>query len=296
MAALSFMGQEAEEDFTEIKLKKRERVHAQRKLKQEQKKKLQDTVEYVTPAIPPSNNKEEPLEMLTQGRIPSAAAIHAARKKREMARSFGNDVGANYIGVKNVKPTNIISDDENSDGAEESKTVRQFGVAKDTSKQIEVLSAIDNAASGSDEERFMEEQMYKGVSSFPVAATTATNTAADSVDVQEYTEDSLHKPAHPAGGAVFNPTVTAISVESLQSQLSTQLEHLKDQMSRNNDAIHKLEGDMECAEKEIAEMDLHSHTLAMRYQFFQEIKGYIRDLLYCLTEKVCIVTYQIYFP
>lgn len=221
------------------------------------------------------------LSQLTAGVIPSAAAIHAARKKRELARNVVGEAGANWIGVKQPGNSNILSDDENSDGGEDSKSVRQFGIAQDTSKQMEVLSAIDNAASGSDEEKFIEEQLYKGSYSYP--STVVSTSVTDPQDLEDYPEPLVNK-VHVADFSA--PTMTAISVESLQSQLGSQLERLKDQLSLNSVAIQKSKEDIRVAENEITDLELHSQTLAMRYQFFQEMKGYIRDLLLCLTEKV----------
>ena len=47
---------------------------------------------------------------------------------------------------------------------------------------------------------------------------------------------------------------------------------------------------METAEKEIAEVEEQSGSNSIDYQFYQQMRGYIRDLLSCLTEKVSNTT------
>lgn len=208
--------------------------------------------------------------VLAEGVIPTPAAIHAAKKKRELARNYSDDIGTStsQSRFKNAVPFNPISDDENSDdGVMESRTVRQFGVACDTSKQMEVLSALDNADSGSDEEKFNEEQIFKGVNSFPLPCETSETCATS----------DLHVPSI---------TFTPISVESLQSKFKSQLSYLKDQLSDNNNSTTKLTEDMKATNEEIITLDSHSQALAIKYQFFQEMRCHIRDLLLCLTEKV----------
>lgn len=210
--------------------------------------------------------------VFAEGIIPTPAAIHAAKKKRELARNYSDDIvtSTSQSRFKNAVPFNPISDDENSDdGVMESQTVRQFGVAHDTSKQMEVLSALDNANSGSDEEKFNEEQIFKGVYNFPLSCETSEACAVSDIHIPSIT---------------FIP----ISVESLQSKLISQLSYLKEQQSDNNNSTTKLTEDMKTVNAEIKTMDSHSQALAIKYHFFQEMRCHIRDLLLCLTEKVMV--------
>lgn len=282
---LSFNDQEAEEDFTEIILKKPEHSLQQFKKNNAQKKKLSKKKDIKVEVSQTADDGQAiELSQLSKGAIPSPAAIHAARKKRELARSFVSD--NNQIILKKSVPSDLISDDdENSD--EGSTTVRQFGVTSDSSKQMEVLSAMDNAASGSDEEKFIEEQIYKGVYNLPIGATVGNQ-----IETSQWNENTEVPSNTPIPPNVSIPTITftPISVESLQSQLRCQLVHLQEQQSKNNDAVRKLDQDIQAAESGIKAMESHSQTLPIQYQFFQEMKCYIRDLLLCLTEKVLFLS------
>lgn len=50
--------------------------------------------------------------------------------------------------------------------------------------------------------------------------------------------------------------------------------------------LERAQTDMEDCEKNIATCKLKSGDLEERYRFFQEMRGYVRDLVECLNEKV----------
>lgn len=268
--ALSFIDDMQDESFTEMKSEKRI-VRAKFK-----RMGMETKVEVKKDSLKKHHCEEVSLQ-LNEGVIPNAATIHAARKKRELARNLQSGTDINWINVRKSDASNVMSDDEISDEAVESKSVRQFGIVQDTPKQIEVLTAIDDVASGSDEEKFDKEQMHKGVHNCPLADGTAN----------DMSNDPLFR-TYSSPQPVLDATVTIIpvSVESLQSQLCCQLEHLKEQATHNSETIYKLKCDIHAAETEITEMELQSHELSMKYDFFQKMKCFVKDLLFCLTEKV----------
>ncbi len=273
---MSFEHQEVDDDFSsELMLKRPDRSMSLykknvQKKKQAKEKKLCKTKKEVDAVD--AGTSSITMSQFNRGEIPSAAAIHAARKKREMAR--------NVIGVTGKQdmirsgPTNVVSDTENSD--DESQTVRKFGISCDASKQMEVLSAMDAAVSGSDEEKFIEEQICKGVFTLPIPSSNSSTSKCQKMsrDISKVLSTTLPIASVP------------ITVESLQSQLNSQLILLKEQQSRNKNVIRKLMDDIDTASKEITMMEKNLPTLSLKYQFFQEIRSYVKDLLLCLTQKV----------
>ena len=253
------MNQEFEDDSgSEIVLKRPE--HSTSLYKKEVPKKKQSRMRKTTAV----DIGKDVTSMLNSGEIPSAAAIHAARKKREMARHINSDT---IKLTENNSNTPDMSDDENSgDELVGSRTVRHFGISQDSSKQMKVLSAMDEAASGSDEDKFVEDQICKGVYTFPL-------TSVKSHDIISFDNNRAL-------------TSVPISVETLQSQLSTQLEVLREQRASNKSMLNKLKEDRNTAGVEIDTMEELSKALSIRYQFFQEIQSYVKDLLLCVTEKV----------
>lgn len=177
-------------------------------------------------------------------------------------------------------------DDDDDNSGEEATKVRQFGIKQDATKQMQVLSAMDNAESGSDEDRFEKQQINKGSYSFPV-----TGASEGQLVVPARYEEPIAAPPVPVPVPVPAESeiiLTPISFESLQSQLKSQLSHLQEQRALNHTSITKLRDDLLTAHSEIETAESHSLTLSMRYQFYQEMRGYVKDLLHCLTDKVCV--------
>lgn len=52
--------------------------------------------------------------------------------------------------------------------------------------------------------------------------------------------------------------------------------------------LEQIESDLHTSQREIEQAERRSVDVSHEYQFFQEIKGYLRDLLSCLAEKVCL--------
>ena len=310
---------------------------------------------------------------LSEGYIPDANMIYAARKKREIARQLGgtgesssvmlfNSAKSSSSSSKTAKgKSRLIREDENdksdegSGGEDDEGPAMMFGQKKEQSRQMQVLNAMENAESGSDEERFIEEQINKGVkSSIPVSDPSSSFnpqhvSSLPSID-QSFLYGSSAYPGPSDPGAPppplppynqFVPTSYAgyqqqqqqfqrpsplpssddgtgntslvagvggsgyggvsqqmsrlkipdklvpITVESLKSRLGNRLRDLKETYHSHSQRLERLESDMETAEKEVVRLEEHSDSVSVDYQFYQQMRGYIRDLLSCLTEKVC---------
>ena len=185
------------------------------------------------------DDQEEPLfslaHRLKDGYIPDAHMIHAARKKREIARQLGTagDSDQNVMLLNSARSNKrsdtakgkswLIREDENdksdegSGEGEDEGPAMMFGKKAEVSRQMQVLSAMENAESGSDEERFIEEQINKGVkSSIPVADPSSSSqqqpqvTLLPSID-QSFLFGSSAYPGPPDPGAPsYNPYGTAV--------------------------------------------------------------------------------------
>ena len=318
------------------------------------------------------DNQEEPLfslaHRLKDGYIPDAHMIHAARKKREIARQLGTTGDSDQIvmllnsassgkksGAAKGKSRLIREDendksDEGSGEGEDEGPAMMFGKKTEVSRQMQVLSAMENAESGSDEERFIEEQINKGVNtSIPVADPSSSQqqpqvTLLPSIN-QSFLFGSSAYPGPPDPGAPqYNPYGTIpgypsyqnqqqaqvpphqllqpvapsvvpaesgatgrgggggasqrmsrwkipdklvpITVDSLKTRLQNRLDELKETHHSHTQRLERLESDMETAEKEVVEVEERSELNSVDYQFYQQMRGYVRDLLSCLTEKV----------
>ena len=77
-----------------------------------------------------------------------------------------------------------------------------------------------------------------------------------------------------------------ITVESLKSRLTNRLRDLQDSVSGHRRRLEQIRTDLEQSQDEVVLAESQRGQLSLRYQFYQEMRGYLRDLLSCLGEKV----------
>ena len=197
-----------------------------------------------------------------------------------------------------------------SDSDQEEGSTVTFGEREAVSRQMQVLTALETVGSGSEDEetkRWEEEQMSKGVKAAmePQGKPPPQNTLT-AID-QSFLYGSTSYPGdpavysimqHPSSAPYQDPHPTQphipdklfpITVESLKSRLQRHLMELEETHSGHRQRLDRLEGDLETANREIERLEQRSSGAALEYQLFQEMRGYLRDILSCLTEKVrCI--------
>lgn len=188
-----------------------------------------------------------------------------------------------------------------------------FGKREAVSRQMQVLTALETVGSGSEDEetkRWEEEQMTKGVKAAMepqnVHPPQNTLTAID----QSFLCGSTAYPGDPTVYSLVQPPMLPpsapyqephststiqshipnklipITVETLKSRLQRHLKELEESHSSHQRRLDQLDTDLETAHREIERRKQRSSEAALEYQFFQEMRGYIRDILSCLTEKV----------
>ena len=100
--------------------------------------------------------------------------------------------------------------------------------------------------------------------------------------------------APPTGGGVSETSsripekLVPITVESLKSRLTNRLLDLQDRVSGHRERLGQIRTDLERSGEEIEGAGFQRGGLGLRYQFYQEMRGYLRDLLGCLGEKVSV--------
>ena len=77
-----------------------------------------------------------------------------------------------------------------------------------------------------------------------------------------------------------------ITVESLKSRLSNRLRDLRETASAHRRRLEQIVTDLDNSQDEVTRTDGRRGGLGLDYQFYQEMRGYLRDLLGCLVEKV----------
>ena len=261
-------------------------------------------------------------QRLSEGFIPDAATIHAFRKKREVARRLGSS-GTEYMSLDGGQQTpevasgksRLVREDENdkSDSEEEEggKGARTFGKTDGPSKQMQVISALENVATDSEDEetrRWEEEQINKGVKVIaPQKAPPANQHVSQEAIEQSFLygtapylpppfnapgmydlqQEPFRAPPTAASRAPQIPeNLVPITVETLKSRLTRQLEDIKQLHATHTQRLQQIVGDLEVAERDIGRVESLSGTVGKDYVFYQEMRGYLRDQLSCLAEKV----------
>ena len=263
-------------------------------------------------------------QKLSEGFIPNAQFIHAARKQREEKRQMGSTNTAGFIPLTKKKvPTakgksRLVREDDNdqSDSGGEDGGRRRMDVGgRDdvAAKQFRVLQGLEERGSDSDEEtkRWEEEQIEKGVKASapdlppplpPSHLSTLDQTFMVGVGVVgEGCVANLPPLASnaPQGFGIHKEhgenrqnwfqtpvNLVPISVESLKSRLSAQLRDLREAHSDHRERLEHIRSLLSSSREEVEEAGGRRGELGGRYQFFQEMRGYLRDLLSCLKEKV----------
>ncbi len=287
-------------DGTEFKVKKSNHAKRTARKLEEQKRKeeLQRVMEKVEPNDSSDSEQESALSSISHrisvGVIPDNALIHAARKQRELARKTGGQpaaAGNDFMSLdSNEKETGrakgksrLVREDEydksdESDGEERGK----FGKRAEVSRQMQVLTAMEEAGSGSDEDRFVEEQINKAVKGCVVSDVTRPR---QSYSLGQTETESYVTTSQPPVASIPDILVP-ITVETLKSRLSQQLSELRSLHRKHEIRLEEMESDIVTADQEVGGLEDHISRGSIEYQFYQETRGYMKDLLSCLTEKV----------
>ncbi|KAK6486693.1 PAX3- and PAX7-binding protein 1-like [Huso huso] len=261
------------------------------------------------------SNALSSLNTLRPGEIPDAAFIHAARKRRQLARELGDNVppenepGGNRL-VR--EDENDASDDEDDD--EKRRII--FSVKEKTQRQkiaeeIGIEGSDDEALDAGDQDeelnRWEQEQIRKGISIPQVQA-------SQQADVNMYYQSTYEAASYVSsyglpysyssyGSDVSKPvksensvTYTApsngmmpITTDLVKKRLKDRLDSMKGIHSSNQKRYEQIQQELESSTSMIARLEGSSDGGADQYKFLQEMRGYVRDLLECFGEKVPLI-------
>lgn len=251
------------------------------------------------------------LSNLRPGEIPDAAFIHAARKRRQMARELGGD--APLVETDTPKKRLVREEEEEGDGSddedEDEKRISFSGVKNKSQRtriaeEIGIEGSDDEAldTGGQDEEvsRWEQEQIRKGISIPQVQSCQPEDNgslyyqSSSSFDPQQPYSSSYGLPysysskaegctlVYSAPGGDLPPVTTDLVKTRLRDRLS-QMRVGHDANAKRYDQIQE---ELEAAQNTIRRLEGSSNDDAEQYKFLQEMRGYVRDLLECFGEKV----------
>ncbi|XP_016383923.1 PAX3- and PAX7-binding protein 1 [Sinocyclocheilus rhinocerous] len=255
------------------------------------------------------------LSSLRPGEIPDAAFIHAARKRRQMARELGGEAPL----VENEATNKRLTHEDENDGSddEDEKRIVFSGVKMKSQRQkiaeeIGIECSDDEALDdGQDEEvsRWEQEQIRKGIS-IPQVPTIQSEDPTmyyqGSYDAQPYgasyampfsyaatvgADNSKPLKAEPSVPSYPIPScdLTPITTDLVKKRLKDRLSFMRHGHDSNARRFEQIQEELEASKKTIQLLEGSSQEAADKYRFLQEMRGYVGDLLECFSEKVPVI-------
>lgn len=266
--------------------------------------------------------------LLKSGKIPDAALIHAARKRRQQVREMG---GANYIPLEeeSSKPeleskSRLIREDDGSDDEERINMSGIVSFAADREKRKEGLDTIitsdaeeDNI--GNDEwevqqirkvvtearlAAVQQESLYMQYMNNAAAVAASTVAGVSSLPTQLSTKTTLVSPnagivnLFPVAAAENNtafpqlPTenaVESLDPETIAKKLRERLQKLEEVNKRRDFEFKGMNDEITMLQADYENRKVMVPGLAKRFQFYQDLRGYVTDLVECLDEKIPLI-------
>ncbi|XP_078619014.1 PAX3- and PAX7-binding protein 1-like isoform X2 [Branchiostoma floridae x Branchiostoma japonicum] len=247
------------------------------------------------------------------GVIPDAATIHAARKRRQMLRETGGEDFVPLDDTQRVQgeKSRLVREDENdrSDSEEERIDFRGVNPARSRREDImEVLEGSDSEEGERDQDeevkRWEQEQIRKGVS-IPQVQTTQSQQDYNYFQqqymyqqpsvymgtpqpvVQPYSGGYNLPSMPPTSGPMVPPSqLPTVTLESVKDRLRDRLDSLKQVHSAHQREHDKHTYDMDSSVNVVDDIEGSADDVERQFTFFQEMRGYVRDLVECLNEKV----------
>ncbi|KAH0507310.1 PAX3- and PAX7-binding protein 1 [Microtus ochrogaster] len=261
------------------------------------------------------SNALSSLNVLRPGEIPDAAFIHAARKKRQMARELGdftphdNEPGKGRL-VR--EDENDASDDEDDDEKRRIVfSVKEKSQRQKIAEEIGIEGSDDDAlvTGEQDEElsRWEQEQIRKGINIPQVQASQPTEvnmyyqntyqtmpygasygipysyTAYGSSDAKSQKSDNTVPFKTPSN------EMAPVTIDLVKKQLKDRLDSMKELHKANRQQHEKHLQSRVDSTRAIERLEGSSGGIGERYKFLQEMRGYVQDLLECFSEKVPLI-------
>ncbi|XP_010954879.3 PAX3- and PAX7-binding protein 1 [Camelus bactrianus] len=261
------------------------------------------------------SNALSSLNVLRPGEIPDAAFIHAARKKRQMARELGDFTPHDSEPGKG----RLVREDENdaSDDEDDDEKRRIVFSVKEKSQRQKIAEEIgiegsddDALVTGEQDEelsRWEQEQIRKGINIPQVQASQPTEvnmyyqntyqtmpygssygipysyTAYGSSDAKSQKTDNTVPFKTPSN------EMTPVTIDLVKKQLKDRLDSMKELHKTNRQQHEKHLQSRVDSTRAIERLEGSSGGIGERYKFLQEMRGYVQDLLECFSEKVPLI-------
>ncbi|KAF2978698.1 hypothetical protein EK904_010876 [Melospiza melodia maxima] len=244
------------------------------------------------------------LNVLRPGEIPDAAFIHAARKKRQMARELGDFTPVDSEPGKG----RLVREDENdaSDDEDDDEKRRIVFTVKEKSQRQKIAEEIGKPIFGRKyiivKRKTFDIEFFLLASSQPAEVnnvyyqnTYQTLSYGSSYGIP-YTyaaygssETKSQKTDNTVPFKTPSNEMTPVTIDLVKKQLKDRLDSMKEMHKANRQQYEKHQQSQEDSTKAIERLEGSSGGIGERYKFLQEMRGYVQDLLECFSEKVPLI-------
>ncbi|XP_065532896.1 PAX3- and PAX7-binding protein 1 isoform X3 [Lathamus discolor] len=214
------------------------------------------------------------LNVLRPGEIPDAAFIHAARKKRQMARELGD-----FTPVDS-EPGIEGSDDEALVAGEQDEELSRW-------EQEQIRKGINipqvQPSQPAEVNNLYYQNTYQTLSYGSSYGVPYTYTAYGSSETKSQKTDNTVPFKTPSN------EMTPVTIDLVKKQLKDRLDSMKELHNANRQQYEKHQQSREDSTKAIERLEGSSGGIGEQYKFLQEMRGYVQDLLECFSEKVPLI-------
>lgn len=234
------------------------------------------------------------------GDIPDAATIYAMKKRREQARQFGGQLDyipmnatVKYEGRFSTNNSRLVREemDLNSSDEErmEMKGKQTYNPVLERRKQVaralEEAEEMDdeNDSEHQDEEEIAHwenEQIKKG-SHIPTPVQQKYGPVLPGNNTGNYGEKGFTKTY-----TIPTNDQQTMPVDFVIKRLTEQLDSKKQLHRLHTRELEKTKFDLDASKKSITELNEKAEQLEEKFSFFQDMRGFSKDLIECLSEKV----------
>jgi GC-rich sequence DNA-binding factor len=245
-----------------------------------------------------SEEEKDPLqEILQSGAIPDAAAIYAARKRRQAVRERGAKIPDNkdnngsqrdFIALNADRRSARSKDHEEDDSGDEESRIVMAGVRSNAALREESIKAvIEVEEEEADHARWEDQQIRKAMKVGGAAAKSGTASP-------DYDDLSSPNPNRHIIGRERYPhheAPASYNLEGIKDRLKKRLTLLDEVHKRHTSDADKIADELFASQTSIDERQARLPEVIRRHHFYQDLRGYVTDLVECYDEKLNNIKY-----
>lgn len=238
-----------------------------------------------------SDEDSDPLQkIIEKGGIPDAAAIHAARKKREALRAKGGD---DYIPIKKGETGKkkggrlTREEDEEEDFSEERISFTRKELSKDEEYHKKLRKEEESEDSDPEWEKM---QISKAITGQQMTSNIENQLNLDPMMPKAPPPPIFqHNIISKEVGGLSRPA--KYDLPGIRERMRKRLEEMKEVSKRHAGDADRAVDDLVESQMEVDRLESEIPRHSEKYKYYQDLRGFMTDLTDCYDEKVGMVSY-----